>query len=159
VGANLPTIPTFRKGFADGFNKNRTTGEFLFVKDVMGVQSRPIGTPYEASSFAYRHNNVLFISVDAFRLVGDGTKNYIDRANGFGGEGAITCDVSGDHLTWLEDVLAAGRTDETIKHIFVQAHLPIIQPVRKVICSVRQHKCSAICLFSNHVRLTFILNL
>jgi hypothetical protein len=52
--------------------------------------------------------------------------------NGLGGEGTITCDVDGAHLDWFENVLVEARKDETIRHIFVQAHVPILQPVRKV---------------------------
>jgi len=43
--------------------------------------------------------------------------------------------VEGDHLKWFENVLIEARKNKSIKHIIVQAHLPIIQPVRKVSCS------------------------
>jgi len=136
VRKKLPTVPSYREGFASGWNKNQTNGEFMFHDLIMGMPSRPLGTPFEGSSFAYRYKNALFVSVDAFRLVGDGDANYMDRERGFGGEGAITCDVTGDHLVWFEDILKAARSnDSTIQHIFVQAHLPILQPVRKVQCS------------------------
>ena len=59
----------------------------FFTDDIDGVPSRPVGTPFEGTSFAYRHRNALFISVDAFRTVNNGDSNYIDRENGFGGEG------------------------------------------------------------------------
>jgi hypothetical protein len=136
VNKKLSTIPSYRQGFVSGWNRNQTTGEPIFHDLIMDTPSRPLGTPYEGSSYAYQYKNALFISVDAFRQVGDGHENYFDREHGFGGEGAITCDVSGDHLAWFEAVLKAARSDESIKHIFVQAHLPIIQPVRKVRCSV-----------------------
>ena len=132
VKSKLFTIDAYRQAFIDGMNKNETTGEYLFEETIGGVPSVPLGTPYEGSSFAMRYKNVLFVSVDAFRLVGNGIKHYIDRENGYGGEGAITCDVTGDHLIWFEDILKEGKRDGTIKHVFVQSHLPIIQPVRKV---------------------------
>jgi len=130
--SKLSTIDAYRQAFVDGINKNETTGEYLFEETIGGVRSVPLGTPYEGSSFAMRYKNVLFVSVDAFKLVGNGIKHYIDRKNGYGGEGAITCDVAGDHLKWFEDILKEGKRDDTIKHIFVQSHLPIMQPVRKV---------------------------
>lgn len=145
VGKKLPTVPTYREGFASGWNANPSNGEYVLddsLMMIMGVPSRPLGTPFQGSSFAYRYKNALFVSVDAFALVGDGDENFLDRERGLGGEGAITCDVTGDHLVWFESLLRAARSDgSTIRHIFVQAHLPIIQPVRKVKCSVSVLHC------------------
>jgi len=136
IEKKLSTVPAYRQAYVDGFFRDgQQSGPYLFNKPVAGAPARPVGTMFEGSSFAYRFRNVVIISVEAFRLVGDGDANYIDREQGFGGEGAITCDVSGDHLAWFENVLKSARLDSTIKHIFVEAHLPIIQPVRKVNCS------------------------
>ena len=135
-GSKLSSVPDYRQAYADGFFRDgQQSGPYLFNTPVAGAPARPVGTMFEGSSFAYRFRNVVIISVDAFRLVGDGDANYFDREQGFGGEGAITCDVSGNHLAWFENVLKSARLDSTIKHIFVEAHLPIIQPVRKVNCS------------------------
>ena len=132
--SKLPTVPAYRKAFGRGYNKY-AGGGYRYNEPIGKIKLRPLGTTYEDTSFAYRHNNALFVTVDAFKLMDDGNSNYIDRTKGFGGEGAITCDVSGDHLDWFESVLVEARNDTSIKHIFVQAHLPIIQPVRKVSCS------------------------
>ena len=79
----------------------------------------------------------MFITVDAFRLIPNlsSGQRYFERASSSGGEGVITCTVTGDHLEWFENVLIEARKDSSIKHIFVQAHVPIIQPVRKSDCS------------------------
>ena len=79
-------------GFIDGSMKENISdsGYSVFTEDIDGVPSRPIGTPFEGTSFAYRHRNVLFISVDAFRTVNNGKSNYMDRENGFGGEGLVS---------------------------------------------------------------------
>ena len=61
----------------------------FFIDDINGSPARPFGTMFEGSSFAYRHKNALFISVDAFRLVDNGKGNYIDRKYGLGGEGYV----------------------------------------------------------------------
>lgn len=122
------TIPSYRRAFGDGFNKD-DDNEFLFPHTIGEVNSRPIGTTYEDTSFAYIHKNTLFVTIDAFL---DKGKNYLDKENGFGGEGAIACEVSGNHLIWFESVLAEVKKDSNIKHIIVQAHLPILLPVRKV---------------------------
>ena len=88
----------------------------------------------ENTSYAYRHKNSLFITVDAFKQV-TSDNPYLDRTNGAGGEGVVTCSVTGRHLNWFELILREARKDKSIKHIFVQSHLPILQPVRKVVCS------------------------
>jgi len=80
-------------------------------------------------SYAYQHKNVLFITVDAYFQM---PQNYFDREKGLGGEGKVTCTVNGDHLSWFENVLIEARKDNTVKHIIVQAHVPVLQPVRKV---------------------------
>jgi hypothetical protein len=75
--------------------------------------------------------------VDAFEIIGEGNHDFIDRGHGLGGEGAVTCTVdgNGEHLSWFENILRKGRDDASIRHILVQAHLPIIQPVQRVHCS------------------------
>ncbi len=77
------------------------------------------------------------MTIDAFETVEDGSYNYINREEGLGGEGAVTCTVDGDgkHLEWFENILRKGRDDPSIRHIIVQAHLPIIQTVQRVKCS------------------------
>ncbi len=128
--SKLDTIPSLRQAFADGFNSNGNADEhFIFNESIGAADSRPMGTVYQGTSFAYRYKNVLFVTVDAFEIVGE---NYIDKDIGTGGEGAVRCTVTGDHLDWFKKVLREGEKDPTIKHTIVQAHLPIAQPVRKV---------------------------
>jgi len=129
--SKLLTHPSHRQGFADGFNRNEEN-EFIFDQSFGEVLSRPMGTRYENTTFAYVHQNALFVTVDAFELVGDGDQGYIDLENGLGGEGTVTCTVSGEHLTWFESILSYAKYNLAIRHIFVQAHVPIIQPVRIV---------------------------
>ena len=97
--SKLNTIPALRKAFEDGYNKNEE-GEYFFGERIYfgsaSWPSRPIGTDYEGTSFAYIHKNVLFVTVDAFMQVTDDYENYIDRENGRGGEGTITCTVKGE---------------------------------------------------------------
>lgn len=96
--SKLNTIPALRKAFEDGYNRNEM-GEYIFDDRVYfgnsSWPSRPVGTDYEGTSFAYVHKNVLFVTVDAFMQVTDGLENYIDRETGRGGEGTITCTVKG----------------------------------------------------------------
>jgi hypothetical protein len=106
----------------------------FIASNIGSATSRPIGTPFEETSFAYIHKNALFITVDVFETK---DRNYFLRSRNAGGEGAVSCNVSGDHLTWFESVLIAANDElsSTIDHIFVQGHVPILQPVRKMNCS------------------------
>jgi Predicted phosphohydrolases len=127
----ISTIPSYRQAVADGYNKDAELN-FLYTEKIGMAESRPLGTEYEETSYAYRYKNSLFITIDAFKTAIDDRTTYIDRVNGLGGEGTITGDVDGPHLEWFENVLVEARKDETIRHIFVQSHLPILQLVRKV---------------------------
>eukprot|EP01083_Nonionella_stella_P078386 214505_1 len=132
------TIPQARQAFGNAFNRIHNNDVFSFDYQLWfgdGVTSRPLNTKYENTTFAYVHQNALFVTVDAFEIVGDGSSDFIDRENGSGGEGAVTCTVDGDHLQWFENVLRKGRDDPAVRHIIVQAHLPIIQPVKKIFSS------------------------
>ncbi|GFH44387.1 hypothetical protein CTEN210_00861 [Chaetoceros tenuissimus] len=125
------SLSLFRQGFVEGFNLN-ANGDFIYG-DLFGtVDARPFGTDFEQTSFVHRHKNALFVTVDAFTQHDD---LLFDRELGIGGEGVVSCTVLGKHLEWFENILKEARKDDTIKHIFVQAHLPIIQPVQKVVCS------------------------
>lgn len=116
--------PVFRKVFADAFNRDPDGGKLRYTRSVGNAPARPEGTPYEETSYAYRHKNVLFVTVDVFHQ--ESPNKTIGR------EGSVTGAVTGKHLKWLDRVLAEGRKDPTIDYIFVQGHLPVIYPVRKV---------------------------
>lgn len=116
--------PQFREAFAKEFNFNPDGGKFLYSKPVGNAPSRPLGTKYENTSYAYRHKNVLFVTLDVF--------HQEDPGKVIGDEGTVTGTVVDEHLQWLDEVLSEARKDVGIKHIFVQSHLPVIHPVRKV---------------------------
>jgi len=64
--SKLSTVPAYRKAFADGYNID-DGGLFRFNLPIGNISPRPpLGTAYEGTSFAYRHKNALFITVDAF---------------------------------------------------------------------------------------------
>ncbi|AQQ09934.1 Laminin G domain protein [Sedimentisphaera cyanobacteriorum] len=115
--------PEFRESFAKEFNYDEN-GEFIYDEPIGEAPSRPLGTKYQDTSYAYQHKNVLFITVDEFHQ-----ENPNKR---IGGEGSVTGTVTGKHLDWLRNVLSEANKDSSIKHIFVQGHLPVIYPVRKV---------------------------
>lgn len=114
----------FRKSFADVFNTDSATGRFIYDKPIGKAPSRPLGTKYQETSFAYQHKNVLFVTVDTFH------QEHPDKQ--IGPQGSVTGAVVGKHLEWFDYALSEARKDSSIKHIFVQGHLPVLQPVRRV---------------------------
>jgi hypothetical protein len=127
-GLKNSALNAFREGFQLELNRDEN-GNFLHGELIGSVPSRPMGTIHENTSFAHRYKNVLFITIDCFH-----DKGFVfqDFARGLGGEGSITVTVEGKHLKWFEKVLKEARRDDSIKHIIVQAHVPILQPLRKV---------------------------
>ena len=120
-------MSTFRNSLGRELNEKNEVS--IYTEPIGNATSRPIGTPYVNTSYAFIHKDALFVTVDAFHDTG---ANYFETEKGEGGNGVITCNVVGDHLSWFEDVLREARKDSAIRHIFVQAHVPIIQPVRKI---------------------------
>ena len=126
---DIKALPMFRKALAYQYLNNT----YSFNTTIFGnVTSTPVGTPYEHTSYAYIHKNALFVTVDAFQKQ---SQNFFDRESSSGGEGAVTCTVTDEHLMWFETLLSEANNDPSIRHIFVQAHIPILQPVRKINCS------------------------
>ena len=117
-------LAEFRQAFADVFNRDLGTGHFLYQKPIGKAPSRPLGTKYEETSYAYQHKNVLFVTMDVFYQE--------DPDKKIGPQGSVTGTVVGKHLEWFDYVLSEARKDDRIKHIFVQSHLPVLQPVRQV---------------------------
>jgi len=128
--AKTDSLTQFRASFVQALYKHPNTNKYIFKNRIGNTQATPRGTDYEYTSFAHKHKNVLFITVDVFHEVSN--QDYFDRENGLGGEGIITGDVTGSHLKWFEKVLIEARKDDSIYHIIVQAHLPILMPVRSI---------------------------
>ena len=117
--------PEFRQTFGKYFNKNRDNGNFLFDAPELNTSSRPFGTIYNETSFAYQYKNVLFVTVDIWYQE--------DPSEAINGDDTVKGAVEGEHLLWLESVLReAKKIPEIIKHVFVQAHLPILWPIRRL---------------------------
>ena len=116
------SVPFHRKIFGLSYNAD-SHGKWLWPATVCGVPSRPLGTKYQYSSFAAQHKNVLFVQVDIFTQKGPGVRLHPRH-------GSINPDIEGEHLAWFEKVLVAGRKDQSVKYIFVQAHTPCLPPVR-----------------------------
>jgi hypothetical protein len=89
-----------------------------FIAKFREFMKMPLNGPdhMKGTAFWWKHQTVLFISVDVFER-GDG-----------GRQGKIRAQVTGKQLAWLEQVLEANRG---ANHIIVMGHTPILGPVRK----------------------------
>jgi len=117
------TLPVFREGFANYLTLEEPGGNSRFTESIGDAPARPVGTIYEHTSNAVQYKNVLFVTLDVFRYEG---KDQV-----LGDQGVIRGDISGKHLGWFRQVLSEARDIPSIDHIIVQAHLPVIYPVRK----------------------------
>ncbi|MEW6997785.1 LamG domain-containing protein [Colwelliaceae bacterium BS250] len=125
VGSDVSRYqPQFRESFAKAFNYSSDGTQFKYSEKIGSAEPRPLGTKYEDTSYAYQHKNALFITMDVF--------HQQDYRTALGEQGTVTGTVVGPHLAWFESVLVEARKNSSIKHIFVQSHLPVIYPVRKV---------------------------
>lgn len=115
-------VPYHRETFGKSYNTDRQ-GNWRWPEMVCGVTARPLGTPYENTSFAVRHKNVLFVMVDVFHQEGPDDRLHPRH-------GSVNPDLSGEHLGWFEQVLAAAQGDESVRYVFVQGHTPALPPVR-----------------------------
>jgi hypothetical protein len=124
-------LPVFKDAFrlAAMFD---SSGKELYTDSIGGVPQRPLGTPYAGTSYAFIRGNIMFVTVDTYRyegpdvIVGDMTTSHQC------GTGAVV----GAHLDWLDKVLAAGRKAPGVDFVIVQAHLPILRPVRSYMSSL-----------------------
>lgn len=124
-------LPVFKDAFRLAVMFD-STGRELYTDSIGGVPQRPLGTPYAGTSYAFIRGNVLFVTVDTYRyegpdiIVGDMTTSHQC------GTGAVV----GEHLDWLARILAAGRKAPGVDFVIVQAHLPIVRPVRSYMSSL-----------------------
>ncbi len=115
-------LPVYRDAFQRIWNRDEK-GDFKYAEPIGSASSRPLGTPWENTSFAYKHKNVLFITIDIYNQPDpDQPVGYLQRS--------INGDMPKAHLQWFENVLKEARKDPQIKHLIVQAHSPILAPVR-----------------------------
>ena len=84
------------------------------------IRFGPADGNFDEASYVYQKNNVLFVSVDVFRYEGG---EYL------GSFGAVAPEVTGDHLSWIHQVLLRAEADNTVDHVIVQGHTPILGPV------------------------------
>lgn len=114
--------PQFRETFTSNFNFDYD-GNPKYTESIGNISSRPIGTVYENSSYAYIHLNTLIVTVDVLFQESPSVE--------IGAYGTVTGQVNSEHLIWFKSVLEEGNTLSGVKHIVVQGHFPVLYPVRK----------------------------
>ncbi len=113
AGFTVEAVPTFKRVWADHFTSRQTRRGA-----VPRFRDRPVGTPFEDTSYATwltprGANGVLLVTVDVFRA----------------GRAGVTPTVRDRHLAWFRRVLDAAPASATV---IVQAHTPALTPVRAV---------------------------
>mmetsp|Transcript_9756 Transcript_9756/g.18332 ORF Transcript_9756/g.18332 Transcript_9756/m.18332 type:complete len:962 (-) Transcript_9756:1208-4093(-) len=114
--------PEYRKTLGDQLNmdynqKSRYDGM------IGNVPARPMNSTFTDTTYAYIHKNALVVTVDPFYQ----ESPFIDIAP----SGTVAVRITGEQLEWLDAVLSEARQLPEVKHIFVQAHTPVLHPVRK----------------------------
>ncbi|WP_299868739.1 LamG domain-containing protein [uncultured Roseobacter sp.] len=117
------SIPVFRELFASYFG-----GHVKRTLPENAAYSTPTGTVFEDTSYAVRINNAVFVTVDMFSHTARLPKQALNVLKG--DLQTVTGTVKGAHLRWLESVLKAARAEDSIEYVFVQGHLPVLNPVR-----------------------------
>jgi hypothetical protein len=114
-------VPFYKEAFVRHFFQNEDSS-YIYSSPIGTIPCRPMGTPYEGSSYAAQFGNLLVVSVDVFRQDDPMLKICT--------KGSVAGEVSGLHLQWLDDLLGQARLSTDIKFIIVQGHLPVLAPVR-----------------------------
>ena len=113
--------PEFRKALGDSFNSDYN-GVSRYDGTIGNIPARPLGD-YSDTAFATVHKNILIVTVDPFYQESPFEK--ISKA------GTVAMRITGEQLEWLDLVLEEGRKLPEVKHVFVQAHVPVLHPVKK----------------------------
>ncbi|NVB84947.1 MAG: hypothetical protein HOV81_41655, partial [Kofleriaceae bacterium] len=108
-------VPDYKAQFAKHFTLD-ANGQPIYAR-------RPVGTPFENTSYAIRHKNLELVTLDEFRQDSPTTKLDAQR-------GSVLLSVDGDHLAWLDQELTDATATGKIKHVMVQGHIPVLTPVR-----------------------------
>ncbi|NVB78091.1 MAG: LamG domain-containing protein [Kofleriaceae bacterium] len=115
VGTKADLVSTYKAAFARNFTQAGGTAVYPL---------RPIGTPYEGTSYAIKHKGMLLVSLDEFRQ--DDPMTTLDPNTG-----TVVPDVSADHLAWLESTINDARANDPKVHVVVQGNVPVLLPVRR----------------------------
>lgn len=119
-GDRARLVPDYKRVFVE---------ELLTENGQHRFTMRPFGTPYEDTTYAFVHQNVLFVTVDEFRM-DDPSTRLDDRT------GAVLATVDNVQLAWLDSIFADARQPQSgaiqgVDFIVVQGHVPVLFPARE----------------------------
>ncbi len=98
---------TFKEVWSDNFTRTPQGPRY---------PSRPVGTPYEDTAYAFRHRDTVIVTVDVFSKSPDG---------------GVRVEVTDDQMAWLSDLLERVSSNPMVRHVIVQGHCPVLTPFRQ----------------------------
>jgi len=122
--AKAGVIDAYKRAFAAAYTLD-AEGRSRYDGLIAGVPQRPVGTAYENTSYAFVDKNVLFVTIDIFRFEGPDTT--LDPVRG-----AISIELAPEQEGWLDRLLTGVAAMDSIQFTVVQAHHPVLIPVRKI---------------------------
>ncbi|MGJ8585139.1 MAG: metallophosphoesterase family protein [Marinosulfonomonas sp.] len=111
-----------RKAYAVEYFKTAFARHFVTVAAKNYSEAKGDFSSFNQTNYAVRHKNAVFITLDEFYQASPKTD--------IGPHGSVAGTISQEQQDWLETVLIAARENPSIEYIFVQGHLPVLQPVR-----------------------------
>ncbi|MFC1799798.1 LamG-like jellyroll fold domain-containing protein [Candidatus Eisenbacteria bacterium] len=117
-------IDAYKRAFAAAYTLD-AEGKSRYDGLIGGVPQRPVGTAYENTSYAFVDGNVLFVTIDIFRFEGPDTT--LDPARG-----VLSIELAPEQKGWLDRLLTEAAAINSIQFTVVQAHHPVLTPMRKL---------------------------
>ncbi len=116
-------VKYFKEAFSRAYTLD-SAGNSLYDGFIGQIPQRPVGTPYEHTSNAFIHKNVMVVTIDIYTF--ESPSERLDSVRG-----TVSLDITGDHYKWLDQVLSAGNQIDSVDFIIVQCHHPVLLPIRK----------------------------
>ncbi|MBE0679107.1 MAG: metallophosphoesterase [Bacteroidales bacterium] len=116
-------VKYFKEAFSRAYTLD-SAGNSLYDGFIGQISQRPVGTPYEHTSNAFIHKNVMVVTIDIYTF--ESSSERLDSVRG-----TVSIDITGEHCRWLDEVLTAGNQIDSVDFIIVQCHHPVLLPIRK----------------------------
>jgi len=122
--AKAGVIYAYKRAFAAAYTLD-AEGNSRSDGLIGGAPQRPVGTAYENTSYAFVDQNVLFVTIDIYRFEGPDTT--LDPVRG-----VFSIELAPEQEGWLDRLLAEAAAIDSIQFTVVQAHHPVLIPMRKI---------------------------
>jgi hypothetical protein len=116
-------VGAYKQAFSEAYTLD-ALGKPKYDGFIGNVPQRPVGTGYENTSYAFVDKNVLFVTVDIFRF--EGSDTTLDKVRG-----VLAIELAPEQEAWLDALLMEAAAIEDIQFTVVQAHCPVLIPMRK----------------------------